>query len=175
MWINISTLKLSFYDPYDLHVNDVNGKPAQLVFHADTIQKTNVEDSILVNIDPHFSKACLSSSTLWLWLFCNFHAVVFALQTDFGLFPFRSLLSSKQMEFFALSLHVNNLPSIIMLPLVVLLYPPYCAQFNAGTSPFSLVFLRNWLVSIFPNPLPLPFDLPWLGSRSKSLTIGCKQ
>jgi hypothetical protein len=35
-----------------------NGKPAHLVFHADTIQKTNVEDSILVKIDPpHFSKA----------------------------------------------------------------------------------------------------------------------
>jgi hypothetical protein len=51
-------LKLSFYDPSDLHVNNANGKPAHLVFHADTIQKTNVEDSILVNIDPHhFSKA----------------------------------------------------------------------------------------------------------------------
>jgi hypothetical protein len=40
-----------------LDVNDVHGKSAHLVFLADTIQKANVEDSILVNIDPHFSKA----------------------------------------------------------------------------------------------------------------------
>jgi hypothetical protein len=40
----------------------VNGKPAHLVFLADTIQRTNVEDSILVNIDPHhFSKALPSN------------------------------------------------------------------------------------------------------------------
>jgi hypothetical protein len=50
-------LKLTCYDPSYFNVNDVSGKPAHLVFHADTIQKTNVEDSILVNIDPHFSNA----------------------------------------------------------------------------------------------------------------------
>jgi hypothetical protein len=33
--------KLSFYDPSDLLVNDIHGKPAHLAFHADTIQKTN--------------------------------------------------------------------------------------------------------------------------------------
>jgi hypothetical protein len=49
--------KLSFYDPAYLHMNDVNGKPAHLVFHADSDQKTNFEDSILVNMDPHFTKA----------------------------------------------------------------------------------------------------------------------
>jgi hypothetical protein len=36
--------KLSFYDPSDLLVNDIHGKPAHLVFHADTIQKTNVKN-----------------------------------------------------------------------------------------------------------------------------------
>jgi hypothetical protein len=49
--------KMSFYDPADLQMNNVNGKPAHLVVHADSVQKTNVEDSVLVNIDPHFSKA----------------------------------------------------------------------------------------------------------------------
>jgi hypothetical protein len=49
--------KTPFYDPADLHKNKVNGKPAYLVFHAYSVQKTNVEDSVLVNIDPHFSKA----------------------------------------------------------------------------------------------------------------------
>jgi hypothetical protein len=38
-------------------MNNVNGKSAHLVFHADSVQKTNVKDSALVNIDPHFSKA----------------------------------------------------------------------------------------------------------------------
>jgi hypothetical protein len=28
-----------------------------LVFHADSVQKTNVEDSVMLNIDPHFRKA----------------------------------------------------------------------------------------------------------------------
>jgi hypothetical protein len=49
--------KMTFYDPADLHMNHVNGKAAHLVFHADIVQKTNVEDSVLVMIDPHFSKA----------------------------------------------------------------------------------------------------------------------
>ena len=48
---------MPFYDPADLYMHNVNGKPAHLVFHADSVQKTNVEDSVLVNIDPHFSKA----------------------------------------------------------------------------------------------------------------------
>jgi hypothetical protein len=48
---------MSFHDPADLHMNNANGKPAHLVFHADSVQKTNVEDSALVNIDPHFRKA----------------------------------------------------------------------------------------------------------------------
>jgi hypothetical protein len=46
--------KMPFYDPADLHMNIVNGKPAHLVFHADSVQKTNVEDSVMLNIDPHF-------------------------------------------------------------------------------------------------------------------------
>jgi hypothetical protein len=50
-------LKLSLFDPSDLHVNNDNGKPAHLVFHGDSIQKTNVEYSIWVKTDPHFSKA----------------------------------------------------------------------------------------------------------------------
>jgi hypothetical protein len=45
--------KMPLYDPADLQMNNVNGKPAHLVFHADSVQKTNVEDSVLVNIDPH--------------------------------------------------------------------------------------------------------------------------
>jgi hypothetical protein len=47
---------MHFYDPADLQMNNVDGKPAHLVFHADSVQKTNVEDSVLVKIDPHFSK-----------------------------------------------------------------------------------------------------------------------
>jgi hypothetical protein len=49
--------KMPFYDPADLQMNNINGKAAHLVFHADSVQKTNVEDSVLVKIDPHFSKA----------------------------------------------------------------------------------------------------------------------
>jgi hypothetical protein len=49
--------KMPLYDPADLHMNNVHGKPAHLVFHADSVQKTNVEDSVLVNIDLQFSKA----------------------------------------------------------------------------------------------------------------------
>jgi UDP-3-O-[3-hydroxymyristoyl] glucosamine N-acyltransferase len=52
--------KMLFCDPADLQMNNVNGKPAHLVFHADSVQKTNVEDSVLVKIDPHFSKALRS-------------------------------------------------------------------------------------------------------------------
>jgi hypothetical protein len=37
-------------------MNHINGKPAHLVVHADIVQKTNV-DSVMLNIDPHFSKA----------------------------------------------------------------------------------------------------------------------
>jgi hypothetical protein len=49
--------KMPFYDPADLHMNNAHGKPAHLVFHADSVQKTNVKDLVLINIDPHFSKA----------------------------------------------------------------------------------------------------------------------
>jgi hypothetical protein len=51
-------LKLSFYDPSCLYVNGVHGKPVHLVSHADTIQKTHIENSnsILVNTDRYFSK-----------------------------------------------------------------------------------------------------------------------
>jgi hypothetical protein len=49
--------KMPFYDPVNLQMNNVNGKPAHLVFLADSVQKTNVEDSLVVNMDPHFSKA----------------------------------------------------------------------------------------------------------------------
>ena len=49
--------KLSFYDPSDSLPNDIKGKPARLVLCVDTVQKTNIDDSILVNTDPHFSKA----------------------------------------------------------------------------------------------------------------------
>jgi hypothetical protein len=48
---------MPFYDPADLQINNVNGKPAHLVFHADSVQKTNVEHSVVVNIDLQFSKA----------------------------------------------------------------------------------------------------------------------
>jgi hypothetical protein len=37
-------LKLPFYDPADLHVNEITGKAAHLVFHADCIQKINVSN-----------------------------------------------------------------------------------------------------------------------------------
>jgi hypothetical protein len=53
-------LKLSFYDPADMYVNEIIGKPVHVVFHAYCIQKTNVEDSIFVKTAPHFSKALLS-------------------------------------------------------------------------------------------------------------------
>jgi hypothetical protein len=52
--------KMLFYDPADPHMNNVNGKPAYLVFYADSVQETNVEDSFLVNIDHHSSKALQS-------------------------------------------------------------------------------------------------------------------
>jgi hypothetical protein len=48
---------LSFYDHSDSQIDDVPGQPAYLVFHADTVQKTNIENFILVNADPHYSKA----------------------------------------------------------------------------------------------------------------------
>jgi hypothetical protein len=48
---------LSFYDPSDSQFDDIPGQPAYLVFHADTVQKTNIDNSILVNADPHYSKA----------------------------------------------------------------------------------------------------------------------
>jgi hypothetical protein len=51
---------LSFYDPSDSQINDILGKPAHLVFHADTVQKTNIDNSILVNADPHYRKALSS-------------------------------------------------------------------------------------------------------------------
>jgi hypothetical protein len=50
-------LKLSFYDPDEMHVNEIAGKPAHLVFHADSIRKTNVKDLSLVKTDTQFSKA----------------------------------------------------------------------------------------------------------------------
>jgi hypothetical protein len=49
--------ELSFYDPSDSQIVDILGKPAYLVFHIDTVQKTNIDNSILVNADPHYSKA----------------------------------------------------------------------------------------------------------------------
>jgi hypothetical protein len=54
------TQPLSFYDPSDLQINHIQGKSAHLVFHVDTVQKTNIDNSILVNADPHYSKALLS-------------------------------------------------------------------------------------------------------------------
>jgi hypothetical protein len=48
---------LSFYDPSDSLKTNIKGKPAYLIFHADTVQKTNVDNSILVNVDPRYSKA----------------------------------------------------------------------------------------------------------------------
>jgi hypothetical protein len=38
--------KIPFYDPADLHIHLITGKPARLVFHADSVQKTNVEVSL---------------------------------------------------------------------------------------------------------------------------------
>jgi hypothetical protein len=48
---------LSFYDPSDSQIDDIPGQPAYLVFHSDTVQKTNIDNFILVNADPHYSKA----------------------------------------------------------------------------------------------------------------------
>jgi hypothetical protein len=48
---------LSFCDPSDSQFDDIPGQPAYLVFHADTIQKANIDNSTLVNADPHYSKA----------------------------------------------------------------------------------------------------------------------
>jgi hypothetical protein len=36
---------LSFYDPSDSQIDDILKKPAHLVFHADTVQKTNIDNS----------------------------------------------------------------------------------------------------------------------------------
>jgi hypothetical protein len=36
---------LFFYDPSDLQINHIQGKPAHLVFHADTMQKANIDNS----------------------------------------------------------------------------------------------------------------------------------
>jgi hypothetical protein len=49
--------KLSFYDPSDLLINIVKGKPVGLVFQADTVQMINVNDSILVNTDLHVNES----------------------------------------------------------------------------------------------------------------------
>ena len=49
--------KVSFYDPSDSLMNNIKGKPAHLIFHADNVQKTNLDNSIFVDRDPHFSKA----------------------------------------------------------------------------------------------------------------------
>jgi hypothetical protein len=48
---------MHFYDPADMLMNNINGKPTHLVFHADSVQNTNVEDAVLVKIDPHFCTA----------------------------------------------------------------------------------------------------------------------
>ena len=42
--------------------NNIKGKPAHLIFQADTVQKTNLDKSILVDRDPHFSKALPSKN-----------------------------------------------------------------------------------------------------------------
>jgi hypothetical protein len=48
---------LFFYDPSDLQINHIQGKPAHLVFHVDATKNTNIDNSTLVNADPHYSKA----------------------------------------------------------------------------------------------------------------------
>jgi hypothetical protein len=48
---------LCFYDPSDSQIDNIPGQSAYLIFHADTIQKTNIDNSILVNADPHYRKA----------------------------------------------------------------------------------------------------------------------
>jgi hypothetical protein len=53
-----------------MNVNNVNGKPAHLVFHADSVQKTNVDDSILVKTDTHFRKALRSKIDFERHIFC---------------------------------------------------------------------------------------------------------
>jgi hypothetical protein len=53
----IRSQALPFYDPFDSQITYLLGKPAHLVFHVGTIQKTNIDNSILVNADPHYSKA----------------------------------------------------------------------------------------------------------------------
>jgi hypothetical protein len=63
---------LSFYDPSYSQIDDILGKPAHLVFHADTVQKTNIDNSILVNSDPHYSKA-LPSKSDYIRMHCRCH------------------------------------------------------------------------------------------------------
>jgi hypothetical protein len=53
----VRSQKLSFYDPSDSLKTNIKGNPASLIFHADTVQKTNVDSSIFVSVDPHYSKA----------------------------------------------------------------------------------------------------------------------
>jgi hypothetical protein len=48
---------LSFNGPTDSQIDDIPGQPAYLVFHADKVQKTNIDNSLLVNAVPHYSKA----------------------------------------------------------------------------------------------------------------------
>jgi hypothetical protein len=50
---NTRSQTLSFHDPSDSQIDDIIGKPAYLIFHADTVQKTNIDNSILVNADPY--------------------------------------------------------------------------------------------------------------------------
>jgi hypothetical protein len=52
----------SFNDLSDSQIVDIPGQPAYLVFHADTVQKTNIDNSILVNAAPHYSTALPSKT-----------------------------------------------------------------------------------------------------------------
>ena len=49
--------KLPFYSPSNSLTNKIRGKPACLVFYTDAVQKTNVDNLILVNTESHFIKA----------------------------------------------------------------------------------------------------------------------
>jgi hypothetical protein len=48
--------KLSFYDPSDLLANNLEDKPAHLLFYTDTVQYANINYTVPTNTDSHFSK-----------------------------------------------------------------------------------------------------------------------
>ena len=50
-------LQLTFFDPSDAIGNMLKGKPAYLIFHADTVHQTSLSNVIPITTDPHLRKA----------------------------------------------------------------------------------------------------------------------